>query len=245
MPVAIVQTKAQITSTAATTNQLQFDSNVTVGNWVVIMWRQGTNSRTPGIPAPGAGTWSGVQDFSTSNTGASDSRIFCWSAQQTGSATNTYTTTISGGLTSAGVMVGWELSGVDTGGTPRGGSGTQSLATTTSWNLIASPGVTLPSGGVIIGAAGTTLIGVSWGTLTSPSGFATRQSANSGTAFSNWFGDNMTAGSGITGAASNVTSRAIVTGYQIYLEAPAAGGQPYAKRLGGIPHNGFRRRGMW
>lgn len=25
----------------------------------------------------------------------------------------------------------------------------------------------------------------------------------------------------------------------------AAGGQPYAKRLGGVPHNGFRRRGMW
>jgi hypothetical protein len=23
------------------------------------------------------------------------------------------------------------------------------------------------------------------------------------------------------------------------------GGQPYAKRLGGVPHNGFRRRGMW
>jgi hypothetical protein len=68
---------------------------------------------------------------------------------------------------------------------------------------------------------------------------------NSGTANSHWVGDNLTAGSNITGAASNTTSRAIVTGYQIYLEEAAAGGQPYAKRLGGFPHNGFRRRGMY
>jgi hypothetical protein len=185
-----------------------------------------------------------VQDFVTTNA-AADSRIYCWSAQQTGSATNTYTTTIASSLSSAGVLIGYELSGVDAGGTPRGSGATQNLTTTTSWNLIASPGVTLPSGGIIIGAAGSTLLGVSWGTLTSPSGFSTRQNVNSGTGFSHWVGDNLTAGSGITGAASNTTSRAIVTGYQIYLEAAAAGGQPYAKRLGGIPHNGFRRRGMY
>ncbi len=243
MAVAIVQSKAQSTGTAATTNQLQFDSNVTVGNWVVIIWRQGTDNRAPGIPAPGAGTWSGVQDF-LATPGGTVSRIYCWSAQQIGSATNTYTTTIAGGLSSTGVMVGYELSGVDTGGTPRGSTATQSLASTTSWNLIASPGVTLPSGGIIIGAAGTA-INASWGTLTTPSGFATVQNSNTAPGNSVWVGDNLTAGSGITGAASNTTSRAIVTGYQIYLEEAAAGGQPYAKRLGGVPHNGFRRRGMW
>lgn len=229
MAVAIVQTKVQTTSTAATTNQLQFDSNVTVGNWVVIIWRQGSGNRSPGIPVPSAGTWSGVQDFVTTNA-ATDSRIYQWSAQQTGSATNTYTTTIASSLTSAGVMIGYELSGVDTGGTPRGSGATQNLTTTTSWNLIASPGVTLPSGGILIGAAGTTLLGVSWGTLTSPSGFTTRQNVNSGTANSHWVGDNLTAGSNITGAASNTTSRAIVTGYKIYLEA-AAGGGSAAKNL--------------
>jgi len=242
--VAIVQTKVQTTSTAATTNQLQFDSNVTVGNWVVIIWRQGSGNRTPGVPVPNAGTWSGVQDFLTTNA-ATDSRIYCWSAQQTGSATSTYTTTIASSLTSAGVMIGYELSGVDTGGTPRGSGATQNLTTTTSWNLIASPGVTLPSGGILIGAAGTTLLGVSWGTLTSPSGFTTRQNVNSGTANSHWVGDNLTAGSNITGAASNTTSRAIVTGYQIYLEAAAAEGQPYAKRWGAIPNNAIRARRMW
>jgi hypothetical protein len=227
--VAIVQTKVQTTSTAATTNQLQFDSNVTVGNWVVIIWRQGSGNRSPGIPVPSAGTWSGVQDFLTTNA-ATESRIYCWSAQQTGSATNTYTTTIASSLTSTGVMIGYELSGVDTGGTPRGSGATQNLTTTTSWNLIASPGATLPSGGILIGAAGTTVLSVSWGTLTSPSGFTTRQNVNSGTGFSHWVGDNLTAGSNITGAASNTTSRAIVTGYKIYLEA-AAGGGSAAKNL--------------
>jgi hypothetical protein len=127
-------------------------------------------------------------------------------------------------------MVGYELSGVDTGGTPRGSGATQNLTTTTSWNLIASPGATLPSGGILIGAAGTTVLSVSWGTLTSPSGFTTRQNVNSGTGFSHWVGDNLTAGSNITGAASNTTSRAIVTGYKIYLEA-AAGGGSAAKNL--------------
>ena len=243
MAVAIVQSKAQSTGTAATTNQLQFDSNVTVGNWVVIIWRQGTDNRAPGIPVPGAGTWSGVQDF-LATPGGTVSRIYCWSAQQTGSATNTYTTTIASSLTSTGVMVGYELSGVDTGGTPRGSTATQSLATTTSWNLIASPGVTLPTGGIIIGAAATA-INASWGTLTTPSGFATVQNSNTAPGNSVWVGDNLTAGSGITGAASNTTSRAIITGYQIYLQQAAAGGQPYAKRLGGVPHNGFRRRGMY
>jgi hypothetical protein len=53
---------------------------------------------------------------------------------------------------------------------------------------------------------------------------------NSGTANSHWVGDNLTAGSNITGAASNTTSRAIVTGYKIYLEA-AAGGGSAAKNL--------------
>jgi hypothetical protein len=89
-------------------------------------------------------------------------------------------------------------------------------------------------------------LGVSWGTLTSPSGFTTRQNVNSGTANSHWVGDNLTAGSNITGAASNTTSRAIVTGYQIYLEeSAAAGGQPFGKRWGGIPNNAIRARRVW
>jgi hypothetical protein len=221
MAIAVVQTKTNTITSAATTNAITFTSAVTVGNWVVIVWRQGTSNRTPGVPSPSAGTWSGAQDFLAS-TGGTTGRIYQWSAQHTGTATDTYTITISGGLSSTGGLVAYELSGVDTSGTPRGGSGTQSLTTTTSWNLIASPGVTLPSGGIIIGAAGSD--GTSWGTLTAPSGFATVLSSTTNPLTSTWSGYETDAGSGITGAASNTTSRAIYTGYQIYLEAPTTGG---------------------
>lgn len=225
MAITVVQTKAQSTGTAATTNVVQFPANVTVGNWVVITWRQGTDNRSPGVPSPSAGTWSGVQDF-LATPGGTVSRIYGWSAQHTGTATDTYTITIAGGLSSTGVIVAYELAGVDVSGTPRGNTGTQSLSTTTTWNLIASPGETIPTGGILIGVAGTA-INASWGTLTTPSGFTTEQSSNTAPGNSFWGGYNLTAGSGVTGAASNTTSRAIVTGYQIYLEAPAAGGGPF------------------
>lgn len=220
----IVQTKIQATTTAATTNVVQFASNVAVGNWVVIVWRQGTNNRTPGVPSPSAGTWSGVQDFLAS-TGGTSGRIYCWSAQQTGAPTDTYTLTIQSSLTSTGGIVAYELSGIDTGGTPRGGSGTQNLASTTSWNLIASPGITLDAGDIVIAAAGADA--VSWGTLTTPSGFDTDQSSTTAPWTSTWIGDRTTAGTGITGAASISTQRAVYTGYQVYKQAPAAGGGPF------------------
>lgn len=216
MAVAVVQTKVQAISSLTNSHQVQFPANVTVGNWVVIIWRQGTANRTPGIPSPAAGTWSGSQDFLT-GPGGTTGRIYCWSAQQTGSATDTYTITISGGLTSVGGIVAFELSGVDTGGAPRGGNGTQTLSSTNSWNLIASPGVNLSSGDFIIAAAGTDA--TSWGTLTPPSGFDTEQSSNISPWQSTWVGDRATAGTGITGAASNTINRAIYTGYQIYKQA--------------------------
>lgn len=221
MAIAVVQTKTQAISSLSSSHQIQFPANVTVGNWVVIVWRQGTDNRTPGVPAPSAGTWSGVQDFLAS-TGGTTSRVYCWSAQQTGAATDTYTITISGGTSLAGI-VAYELSGVDTGGTPRGGSGTQNLGSVTSWNLIASPGVDLTSGDIIIGAAGTT-INASWGTLTAPSAFTTVISNNTSPWQSTWCGYDLTAATGITGAASNTSLRGIVTGYQVYKQTPAAGG---------------------
>jgi len=218
MAVGIVQTKNVTVSSLTTSHVLTFNSSVTVGNWVVIAWRQGTNNRTPGVPAPSAGTWSGSQDFLASN-GTTNARIYCWSAQHTGTATDTYTITIGGSNTAVGVIQGWELSGVDASGTPRGGSGTQSLASSSSWNLIASPGVDLASGDIIIGAAGEANAG--WGTLTAPSGFTSRFSSATSPATSTWMGDNLTAGTGITGAASTTIARAVYTGYQIYKQ-PAA-----------------------
>lgn len=224
MPIAIVQQKNQTISSLTNSHAVTFPANVTVGNWVVIIWRQGTNNRTPGVPAPSAGTWSGVQDFLAS-AGTTNYRVYCWSAQQTVAATDTYTISISGGLTSTGGIQAYELSGVDVSGTPRGSGATQSLASSTSWNLIASPGITLNSGDIIIGAASESNSG--WGTLTAPSGFTTRVSSTSSPYTSTWIGDNLTAGSGITGAASTTTSRAVYTGYQVYLAAPTSTGGPF------------------
>jgi hypothetical protein len=212
----IVQTKVQAITSSSNSHQVQFAAPVTLGNWVVIIWRQFTTGRTPGVPSPAAGTWSGVQDF-LATPGGTSGRIYCWSAQQTGAATDTYTITISGGLTGLGGIVAYELSGVDVTGTPRGASGTQTLSSTTSWKLIASPGISLTSGDVIIGAAG--VDAASWGTLTAPSGFDTEHSSTVSPWTSTWVGDRTTAGSGITGAASNTTSRVIYTGYQVYLQA--------------------------
>lgn len=219
MAIAIVQTKNQTISSLTSSHPVTFPANVTVGNWVVIIWRQGTNNRTPGVPAPSAGTWSGVQDFLAS-AGTTNYRVYCWSAQQTVAATDTYTISISGGLTSIGAIVAYELSGVDVSGTPRGSGATQTLGSSTSWNLIASPGITLNSGDIIIGAASESNSG--WGTLTAPSGFTTRVSSTSSPYTSTWIGDNLTAGSGITGAASTTTPRAVYTGYQVYLQAGSA-----------------------
>lgn len=216
MPIVVEKVKVQPITSLSNSHQVQFSGNVAVGNWVVIVWKQGTSNRTPGVPSPAAGTWSGTQDFLAS-PGGTTGRIYCWSAQQTGSATDTYTITISGGLTSIGGIVAYELSGVDAGGTPRGGSATQLLSSTSSWNLIASPGITLDSGDIIIGAAGTDQ--TSWGTLIAPSGFDTDQSSNASPWVSTWVGDRTTPGTGITGAASNSTPRAIYTGYQVYRQA--------------------------
>ena len=216
----VVQTKVQAITSSSNSHQVQFPTPVTLGNWVVIIWRQFTSGRTPGVPSPAAGTWSGVQDF-LATPGGTSGRIYCWSAQQTGAATDTYTITISGGLTSLGGIVAYELSGVDVGGTPRGGSGTQILSSTNSWNLIASPGISLSSGDIIIGAAG--VDAASWGTLTAPSGFDTEHSSTVSPWSSTWVGDRTTAGSGITGAASNTTPRVIYTGYQVYKQAPSGG----------------------
>jgi len=49
----------------------------------------------------------------------------------------------------------------------------------------------------------------------------------------------------VTGQATITTARTVYGLGAVWSEAAAAGGQPLAKRLGGIPHNGFRRRGMW
>jgi hypothetical protein len=220
MPITLTQSKTAAITTLTSTHTLTFDASVAVGSWVVIVWRAGTANRTPSVPSPGAGTWSGAQDF-TAGAVNTLGRVFCWSAQHTVSATATFTITLTGG-TGYGTLAGYELAGVDVSGTPRGGSATQSLASSSSWNLIASPGITINSGEFFVGGASDP--GSGWGTLTAPSGFTTSISSSSGTGqISVWLGYRSTSGTGVTGAASTTVARATVNGYQVYLPEPAGG----------------------
>jgi hypothetical protein len=227
MPVAVVQTKTATISTSTATHPVTFNASVSVGNWVVIIWRQGTANRSPGTPVPSAGTWSGVQDFLASN-GTNAGRIYCFSAQQTGSGTDTYTITLTGSNAGTGVIQAYELSGVDA-TTPRGSSGTQTPASSTSWKVIATPGITLTDGDLIIGAGGEN--NANWGTLTTPSGFTTRLNTNTSPATSTWVGENATAGSGIEGSATITNSRVVYSGYQVFLQSGGGGGGSAAKNL--------------
>jgi len=222
MPITVVQSKVALITSASNTHQLKFDANVTPGNWIVFVWRRGTSSRTPGVPAPSAGTWSGSQDYLAWNgSTASVGDVYQWSGQHTGTATDTYTITIASSQTSIGAIVGYELSGVDVSGTPRGGSGTQVLSSSASFNLIASPGITLNSGDIIIGAA--TAIS-SWSTLTAPSGFSTELlNMSTGGITSTCIGSRTTSGTGITGGATSGIARANLTGYMVYLQDPGSG----------------------
>jgi hypothetical protein len=220
--ISVVQTKNQLITSATATHTFVFPTSVTPGNWIVIVWRQGTDNRTPNTPTAGAGSYSPTLDF-TMNSGTTANRVYCWSGQHTGTATDTFQLTIQSSATAIGGFQAFELSGVDVSGTPRGSSATQALSSGTSGNLIASPGIDLTADDIIIGALSESKAG--WGTLTAPSGFTTRLSNNSaGAVTSTWVGDRLTAGSGITGAWTITSSRAVFTGYQVYLQAPGGGG---------------------
>lgn len=229
MGIAVVQQKSQLITSATATHTVTFASNVTPGNWIVIVWRQGTDNRTPGTPTAGAGSFSPTLDFTT-NSGNTVNRVYCWSGQHTGTATDTFQIAISGGSTSIGGFQIYELSGVDVSGTPRGGSATQSLSAGTSGNLIASPGIDLTADDFVVGVLAESKAG--WGTLTAPAGFTTRLNNNSsGAVISTWVGDRTTSGTGITGAWTITSSRAVFTGYQVYLQAPGGGGGSTAGNL--------------
>lgn len=109
--------------------------------------------------------------------------------------------------------------------------------------MTTASGLTIPTGGIMVGAITTTVNG-SWGTLTDPSNFTRDYATNTGTAASTLMANSTTAASGVTGTATIATQRGVNGLAAVWSEA-VVGGQPLAKRLGGIPHNGFRRRGMW
>jgi hypothetical protein len=233
MPVAIVQKKETLISSATNTWTHTFDSAITPGNVVVIISKLQTSSRTVGTPSGGGTSFVSIQTIGGS--------LRMWSSAEPNSSVTTYTLTIAGGLTATGVVYGWELSGCD-GSTPTAsGTGTQNTATTSP--QMVDSALTVPTNGIMLGAISSQLA-ASWGTFTDPTSFTRDYQSVVLPGLAVFFGSRTA--SGLTnGAATTTTARAVWGLAATWSEAAAAGGQPYAKRLGGVPHNGFRRRGMW
>jgi len=233
MPVAIVQKKETLISTASGTWTHTFDSAITPGNVVVIISKLQTSSRTVGTPSGGGTSFVSIQTIG--------GPLRMWSSAEPNSSVTTYTLTIAGGLTATGVVYGWELSGCD-GSTPTAsGTGTQNTATTSP--QMVDSALTVPTNGIMLGAISSQLA-ASWGTFTDPTSFARDYQSVVLPGVSVFFGSRTASGS-TNGAATTTTARAVWGLAATWSEAAAAGGQPYAKRLGGVPHNGFRRRGMY
>ncbi len=142
MPVAIVQKKETLISTASGTWTHTFDSAITPGNVVVIISKLQTSSRTVGTPSGGGTSFVSIQTIGGS--------LRMWSSAEPNSSVTTYTLTIAGGLTATGVVYGWELSGCD-GSTPTAsGTGTQNTATTSP--QMVDSALTVPTNGIMLGA---------------------------------------------------------------------------------------------
>jgi hypothetical protein len=238
MAVSVKQESELIQSTASGTWTFNFASAVTAGNVVVLIGLLRTASRTFGVPtSSGSATFSQVV-----SSGTSIFSLWMWSAVENGSGNTQYQTTIAGTLTAAGLFQGYELEGAD-GAAATSSDANVGQASSTSPRMTTASGLTIPTGGIMVGAI-TTSVNGSWGTLTDPANFTRDYQTNTGTAASTFIGNSTTAASGVTGTATITTARGVNGLAAVWSEA-VAGGQPLAKRLGGIPHNGFRRRGMW
>jgi len=226
MPVAIVQETELQQSTASATWTLNFASAVTAGNVVVLVARLATASRTPSTPTTsGSGTFASV---TSSGTGIGS--LWMWSAAEAGSGNTEYKLTFVGGLSAAGIKQAYEISGANS-ATATSTDANVGQASSTSPRMTTASGLTIASGGIMIGAISTT-INAGWGTLTDPADFTRDFATNSGTIGSFLAANSTTAASGVTGTATITTARAVNGLAATWIEAAAAGGPfpHYARR---------------
>jgi hypothetical protein len=239
MPVSVVQTAVNQITTLSTNWDATFASAVTPGNVVVVIARLGTNTRTMGAPTytGGGGTFAAV----VSNNPTSLGGLAMWSKIEETSGVLVYRISIGSSLTAVGVQVALELSGCDGATASVSGTGTQGTTTTSPQML--DTGLDISSGGIMIGGI-STQANASWGTLTAPGSFNPISAAITGTGqISHFIGHRTTSGTAIQGTATTTTGRTIYGIAATWIEA--AGGQPYAKRWGGVPHFGGRSQRRW
>jgi hypothetical protein len=239
MAVSVVQDNEFIVPTATGTWDFAFLSAVTPGNVVVIAARMGTNSRVPTTPTGGGGTFALIQSIGGSALG----NLRLWSVLENTGNTN-YPITINNNLgaasTGVGVVQGWELAGCDSATPTASGTGTQT--TTTSPRML-DTGLDIASGGIMIGGI-STQGNLSVDAWTTPNNFTSAYDSVAAPGRSVFFGQSLTAGTAVQGVATVTTGRAVWGLAATWIEA-AAGGQPYAKRWGGVPHFGGRSQRRW
>jgi hypothetical protein len=240
MAVSVVQDNEFIVPTATGTWDFAFLSAVTPGNVVVIAARMGTNNRVPTTPTGGGGTFALIQSIGGTALG----NLRLWSAQESNAGNTTYPITINNNLgagsTGVGVVQGWELAGCNSATPTASGTGTQGTTTTSPRML--DTGLDIASGGIMIGGI-STQGNASAGAWTTPTNFTSAYQSVSTPGASVLFAQSLTAGTAVQGVATVTTGRAVWGLAATWIEA--AGGQPYAKRWGGVPHFGGRSQRRW
>jgi hypothetical protein len=229
MPVAVVQETELQQTTASATWSLNFASAVTTGNVVVLVARIATASRTPSTPTTsGSGTFASV-----TSAGTGVGSLWMWSLAEGGTGNTAYSLTFASGLSAAGILQAYELSGANS-ETATSTDANVGQASSTSPRMTTASGLTVASGGIMIGAISTTL-NLSWGTLTDPANFNRDFATNSLSIGSFLAAHSTTAASGVTGTATITTARAVNGLAATWIEAPTGGGP--------FPH--FIRRRMF
>jgi hypothetical protein len=219
MPAAVVQETEANFTTATGTWTLNFAAAVTSGNVVVLIGTTKTGGRTMNTP-----TSSGSASFSsvTSVGGTAVGAIGMWSAVENGSSNTQYQLSIAASLTALGTLQAYEISGAD--GAPATSSDVNSAqASSTSPRMTTGTGLTVPSGGIFLGAISTTIV-ASWGTLTDPANFTRDFATNSATNGSSLFANSTTAAAGVTGTATVTTARAVNGVGAVWSQSGGGGG---------------------
>lgn len=202
MGVSIVQESELQQSTASGTWTFNFASAVTQNNVVVVILRLATTGRTPNLPtSSGSATFAQVTSSGTGIGG-----LWMWSATEANSSNTEYKLTFSGSLTAAGVFQAYELTGMD-GATATSSDASPGQTSGPNPRMTTASGLTIPSGGILIGAISTAGLNASYGTVTDAANFTRDFNTVSGTIGSFYAANSTTAASGVTGTVTIATQR--------------------------------------
>ena len=202
-----------------------------------IVWGVATSGGA-GLSVSGAGgTWTEILNVSDGTR-----RVFAWRGSGITSGSS-QTVTVSFSNTTTCRWSWAAVTGIST-TTPNDQTGDKTTASSTRTSTdCVSTAVTTPANVLCVAGLG---LSAAPSTITGITGW-TRVTAGSGTGIVLLY---VVSAGGLSSDSISVVHASVTAAGQggfasFNGDDQAAGGQPYAKRLGGVPHNGFRRRGMW